>query len=386
MNDLSILIPILDELYARTHIPILILDAAFQPVYPMISSPLFQKVIQPLPFSFQHDIELIVEDHSAAYATISCCLNDQNYTILCGCLLHQLDQNAIPTRIQALIPNIMLHRHITSEHLSTFTSFIKTLSMIVYTKKISEQDIHTIYFQSKDLSQDEDTLTIRRLVQSTPGYYAWEQKFFSSFTLGRFDTMKTMLKEMHRYDIEEVHPETLEIEKYKLVSFITLLTRTAIHEGALVDQAFSLSDEYLNRIKELPTKQNSTFIEDAMIEFYALCPKSKERHSPYIHQCIQFIDTHLYDRISLKDLSNVIGVSASYLAVIFKEELKETTTQYIQRKKIEEAQRLLLFTNKSSSEISSLLSFQSQSSFIQVFKKVCGMTPKQFQAQERKLY
>lgn len=389
MNNLAVLIPILDELYARTHIPILVLDQNFHPVYPAISVSTFQKVIAPLPFSFEHTVEIIVEDHIAAYAISSFTIQEQSYFILCGCLLHNLDRSqeeAIPLRIQSLIPNVLLHRHITSEHVSTFKNFVRTLALITKQSPISENEIKMVYLQSKQIHDQEDALTLRRLVQSTPGYYAWEQKFFSSFTMGKFDTMKSMLREMHRYDIEDVHPDSLEIKKYKLVSFITLLTRTAIHEGALVDRAFSLSDEYLNKILHLQEKQSSTLIEDAMIEFYTLCPKIRDRYSLYVNQCIQFIDTHLYDRLSLKDLANSIGISASYLSVLFKEEIHETTTQYIQRKKIEEAQRLLLFTNKSSSEISSLLSFQSQSSFIQVFKKVCGMTPKQYQAKERKFY
>ena len=72
-------------------------------------------------------------------------------------------------------------------------------------------------------------------------------------------------------------------------------------------------------------------------------------------------------------------LSESYLSVAFKKEVGETVTNYIQRKKADEAARLLLFTNKSHIEISCLLNYSSQSNFIQIFKKYKLMTPKQYQ-------
>ncbi|MDO2410795.1 helix-turn-helix domain-containing protein [Enterococcus faecium] len=47
----------------------------------------------------------------------------------------------------------------------------------------------------------------------------------------------------------------------------------------------------------------------------------------------------------------------------------QTIHSYIQERKINESKHLLLFTDKSYKEISVLLSFASQSHFIQVFKK-----------------
>ena len=73
------------------------------------------------------------------------------------------------------------------------------------------------------------------------------------------------------------------------------------------------------------------------------------------------------------------GLSESYLSAAFKKEVGETMTHYIQRKKADEAARLLLFTNKSHIEISCLLNYSSQSNFIQIFKKYKHMTPKQYQ-------
>ena len=57
--------------------------------------------------------------------------------------------------------------------------------------------------------------------------------------------------------------------------------------------------------------------------------------------------------------------------------------QYEGDEKIEEACYLLIFTNKTSIEIATDLSFSSHSYFISVFKKVKGMTPKEFRNQNK---
>ena len=55
--------------------------------------------------------------------------------------------------------------------------------------------------------------------------------------------------------------------------------------------------------------------------------------------------------------------------------------EYINKKKIEEAQRLLRFSDKSLIAISNYLSFSSQSHFQNTFKKVTGTTPVLWQKQ-----
>jgi AraC-like DNA-binding protein len=51
---------------------------------------------------------------------------------------------------------------------------------------------------------------------------------------------------------------------------------------------------------------------------------------------------------------------------------------FVQRKKIEEAKNLIVYSDLSISEIYSVLNFHDQSYFIKVFKKLTGLTPKQF--------
>ena len=58
-----------------------------------------------------------------------------------------------------------------------------------------------------------------------------------------------------------------------------------------------------------------------------------------------------------------------------------TFSDFVNKQKIEEAAALLLYTEYSDTQISTLLAFSSQSYFIKVFRKYMGTTPKQYKKQ-----
>lgn len=58
-----------------------------------------------------------------------------------------------------------------------------------------------------------------------------------------------------------------------------------------------------------------------------------------------------------------------------------TLSQYIQEQKIEKAKSLLKTTDRSILEIATYLGFSSQGYFQNVFKKLTGMTPKEYRNQ-----
>ena len=77
-------------------------------------------------------------------------------------------------------------------------------------------------------------------------------------------------------------------------------------------------------------------------------------------------------------LANQLNINPSYLSNKFKAETGETLIGFIQRQKIEEAKHLILYSDLSISEIFAVLNFYDQSYFIKVFKKITGLTPKQY--------
>lgn len=82
--------------------------------------------------------------------------------------------------------------------------------------------------------------------------------------------------------------------------------------------------------------------------------------------------------VSEKDVSDRFNISYSYFSRSFKQIMNMSFKEYINYLKINEAQRLLLTTGKSITDISMELGFSSSSHFINVFKKYKDCSPKQY--------
>ena len=97
-----------------------------------------------------------------------------------------------------------------------------------------------------------------------------------------------------------------------------------------------------------------------------------------ITQCVDYIYSHIKERITIAELAQYTGLSESYLSRLFKQNLGVSISDYIREKKIEKATHLLKYSDKSIIDISTYLSFSSQSHFIQTFEKFTGLTPKKY--------
>ncbi|HEY8500277.1 MAG TPA: AraC family transcriptional regulator, partial [Clostridia bacterium] len=101
-------------------------------------------------------------------------------------------------------------------------------------------------------------------------------------------------------------------------------------------------------------------------------------YSKMIIKCRDYITNHIYENITLKQLSELLSVNGNYLSEKFKKEAGMTISEFIQKEKVEEAKKLLSSTNQSILDISVSLNFTDQSYFTKIFKKVTGFTPNQY--------
>ena len=169
--------------------------------------------------------------------------------------------------------------------------------------------------------------------------------------------------------------------KYHFVITTAFITRLCVESGMEMEQAFRLSDFYILKLDLLQTTQEVASLHDRMVLDFTgkmrLLRKNAGTSKP-VTACIEYIYAHIKERVTIEDLSAHTGLSASYLSRLFKDEVGISVSDYIREKKIEKAQNLLKFCDYSLIEIANYLSFSSQSHFIQVFKKLVGMTPKKY--------
>ena len=96
-----------------------------------------------------------------------------------------------------------------------------------------------------------------------------------------------------------------------------------------------------------------------------------------------FIDNNYAEDIKLENLSKMAYMNKFHLISEFKQSYRVTPIEYLILKRIEITKNLLISTNHSMEEISSIVGFNSQSYFNQVFKKKVGLTPSQFRKNHR---
>lgn len=96
----------------------------------------------------------------------------------------------------------------------------------------------------------------------------------------------------------------------------------------------------------------------------------------------QYIDLHYNEEITLALLGKKLHVSAYYLAHVFKNELGYSPIQYITRRRIGEAQSLLIATQYSITYIADIVGYGNPNHFNILFNKYVGMSPGKY----RKLY
>jgi AraC family transcriptional regulator len=98
-----------------------------------------------------------------------------------------------------------------------------------------------------------------------------------------------------------------------------------------------------------------------------------------LQQSIAYIDDHLTENLSLKDISNVVGMSPFYFTNLFKQSTGMTAYQYVIYHRIERAKQLLRTQELSIAEVSEQVGFMSQSHFTNVFRKHTNRSPTMYQ-------
>jgi len=90
-----------------------------------------------------------------------------------------------------------------------------------------------------------------------------------------------------------------------------------------------------------------------------------------------YISDHYASQISQDLLCEIALMGKTKLKESFKSKYNMTITEYIQRKRINVAEHMLLNTGLSISEVSRSVGYKSQSRFTQLYKKYTGTYPRQ---------
>ena len=171
------------------------------------------------------------------------------------------------------------------------------------------------------------------------------------------------------------------------IGFVTKVgTMAAIPGGLDVEKTYQLIDYYICECEQLDRIEYIDKLQYSMILDF--CQRCREAHIPAgisseVYRCMMYIRNHTNEPISIESACAHVNRSASYMMKHFKAELGMGMGAYITQCKLEEAQSLLAYSDKSLAEISNYLCFSSQPYFQNVFKKQYGLTPLAYRKQSQ---
>ena len=178
-----------------------------------------------------------------------------------------------------------------------------------------------------------------------------------------------------------IAPTQLRQLRNTFIVSVTLAARAAIRGGMREEEAFSLSDGFIQRVELLTDPSQIMNLQYSMILEYTEQVEKLHlgRHPTRLAADVaNYVRRHLSEPISAEKMAEEFYLSRPYLSARFRQETGVTLTDYILTEKTEEAKRLLLYSDKPAAAIGAYLGFSSHGHFIRVFKKYAGLTPNEF--------
>jgi AraC-like DNA-binding protein/ligand-binding sensor protein len=175
--------------------------------------------------------------------------------------------------------------------------------------------------------------------------------------------------------------------QFRAIELVVLLSRAAMkprianqgtpaaspYDAALLEA----NNRYFRCIQEAKNIEELTDMLHIIVErmsaqifsFQGMC------HASVLRKAERFIWENYTRKISLQEISAAAGLSAPYFSTIFKEEMGENLSSYLNRLRVEKARHMLAETDSTLSEIASACGFEDQSWFSKIFKSFTGISP-----------
>lgn len=166
--------------------------------------------------------------------------------------------------------------------------------------------------------------------------------------------------------------------RYHLIVSLAMITRFCIEGGMPEQEAYMLSDTYINRMDVIENTETLYLIQKEYVyDFAKRMKKIQKKNAISMHtsQAMDYVYNHLHESISVEGIAAHIGIHPSYLSKLFMKETGQSLSAYIRKKRIQTARNMLVYSNYSCAEIAQYLAFSSSSHFASVFKEETGMTP-----------
>lgn len=275
---------------------------------------------------------------------------------------------------------------------SMFTSQVLLAYNLLHTSFLELDDLVKVSCMDNSMDsaimEDYSALLFDRREQSQPhNPYDQELREFTSIELGDIQMLRKSLQEDYTGKIGTLAKDEVRHMRNRGIVVVTLASRAAIRGGLLPEVSFSLSDIFIQKLEEesdpavlLNMMHQFEFQYTEMVaELNAQkVGRPRKDQNARIEQCKDYIFQHLHKKISVQNMADELYLNANYLSELFHQHEGITITDFILKEKVNLTKNLLTYSPYTYSEIAAYLGFSSQSHLGKVFKKLTGITLRQY--------
>lgn len=174
----------------------------------------------------------------------------------------------------------------------------------------------------------------------------------------------------------------IEIIKARVLELCALLSRAAVEAGGELDEIFGMNYKFMTQLSKINNIEDLCFWLSKILERFgnSVFNKYDIKNRDIIKQSINYMNDNYMNPINLESVAKYVHLNPTYFSTIFKKELSVGFSDYLNKIRIEQSKLLLSNSNYSILDIAIMVGFEDQSYFSKVFKKMVGVTPKDYKS------
>ena len=275
--------------------------------------------------------------------------------------------------------NILCHvQHITAAgtvYPAHYHSYIELLYIISGSYELIVNNVHHLFHVGDLVIINSNEVHLIDSFNALGEYYVLRfepEVIYSSMFDGMDDSGYMLNFLLGTYANQTVIPSKITSE-----SFMSSAFKRIMQEFETQSYGFDLSIKieteqiFLWILRYFHSKNPDTFVPSAINSEAAI----------HLKPCINYVALHYDEEMTSQSMAELCNLSVSYFSRIFNKLMRMTFHDYVNYVRIQEAEKLLLTTDKNVTEISLSVGFNTTSYFIKTFKGYKNISPKQYRKQ-----
>jgi AraC-like DNA-binding protein/ligand-binding sensor protein len=204
-----------------------------------------------------------------------------------------------------------------------------------------------------------------------------ERQLLAALRRGDNETGKKILHQILE-NLFASNPHNFDFIKLRAIELVVLLSRETITPDSTEDNAqLEKNNRYIRYIQDAQNIGDLTDVMATIVERMGgqIFSFQGIRHASALRKAERYIWENYTRKICLQEVADASGLSAPYFSTIFKEEMGENLSNYLNRLRVEKASAMLTETTLPLSEIAGACGFEDQSWFSKIFKSYAGISP-----------